>query len=329
MATVLVLGAAALRFEPSAISCTASRRTTLRSGAAAAALGWNPFGGGAALGAASAAPPGSKAGGGTTNEVVRTVDGIRQKRLGGGDIIVSEMALGTQRWGSADFNGPDEALCHEFMDRAILGSGVNLIDTAEQYPIPSSRAQPEGDTERIIGSWLAKDKGRRSKTVIASKITGGRNVNAKNIIADCEGSLRRLGTDYLDLYTLHWPARYSPQSNWGQSLEYKLETERYSSERASFREIAAAMGQLVQQGKIRGWGMCNDNCFGLTASCYAARELGVAPPVVLQNDYSILNRRIEENGVSEASSPTHENVGFMACPFSGHFVAPGWPREVT
>jgi aryl-alcohol dehydrogenase-like predicted oxidoreductase len=240
------------------------------------------------------------------------VDSIRHRRLGGGDIIVSEMGLGTQRWGSGDFNAPDEALCHKFMDRAILESGINLIDTAEQYPIPSSREQPEGDTERIIGSWLAKDPSRRSKVVIASKITGGRNVNARNIVADVEGSLRRLGTDYLDVYTLHWPARYTPQSNWGQSLEYKQNIELYSSGRASFEEIAEAMGGLVKAGKIRGWGMCNDNCYGLTASCYAARELGVAPPIVLQNDYSLLNRRIEENGVSEASSPVHENVGFMA-----------------
>ena len=75
--------------------------------------------------------------------------------------------------------------------------GINLIDTAEQYPIPSNPAafSVDGDTERIIGSWMAKDKSRRSKVVIASKITGGRNVNAANIISDCEASLKRLGTD--------------------------------------------------------------------------------------------------------------------------------------
>jgi len=225
---------------------------------------------------------------------------------------VSEMGLGTQRWGSTDFNAPGEMLCHKMMDRAILGGGINLIDTAEQYPIPSDFARQEGSTERIIGSWLAKDKARRSKVVLASKITGGRNVNARNIVKDLDGSLDRLGTDYLDLYLLHWPARYTPQSNWGQSLEYSQEMERYSGGRTSFEEVADTMSSLVRAGKIRGWGMCNDNAYGLTASAYAARALGGTPPVVMQNDYSIINRRIEENGLSEASSPTNENVGFMA-----------------
>lgn len=112
----------------------------------------------------------------------------------------------------------------------------------------------EGDTERIIGSWLAKGKGRREKVVLASKITGGRNVNARNIKADFEDSLKRLGTDYLDLYLLHWPARYSPQANWGQSLEYKRGMEAFIPPSASFEEIATAMGALVKEGKLRGWG---------------------------------------------------------------------------
>jgi len=254
----------------------------------------------------------SAAASGPTNEVVGTVDGIRQKRLGGSGIVVSEVGLGTQRWGSTDFNAPDQALCHAFMDRAILESGVNLIDTAEQYPIPSDDFRQEGYTERIIGSWLAKDKARRSQVVLASKITGSDNVNKRNIMADCEASLKRLGTDYLDVYLLHWPARYTPQSNWGQSLEFNPGVQELLGPSASFAEVAEAMGKLQQQGKIRGWGMCNDNAYGLAASVYTARALGVPPPCVLQNDYSILNRRIDENGVSEASSPMQENMGFMA-----------------
>ena len=94
--------------------------------------------------------------GGPTNEVVGVVDGIRQKRLGGSDIIVSEVGLGTQRWGSADTNAPNKEECFRMMDCAIQNSGVNLIDTAEQYPIPSDFQRPEGSTESIIGEWMAR-----------------------------------------------------------------------------------------------------------------------------------------------------------------------------
>lgn len=220
---------------------------------------------------------------GPTNEVVSVIDGIRQKRLGGSGIIVSEVGLGTQRWGSTDFNAPDQAACHAFMDKAILESGVNLIDTAEQYPIPSDEFRQEGYTEQMIGAWLKQDPGRRRKAVIASKITGADNINKRNIMADCEASLKRLGTDYLDIYLLHWPARYTPQANWGQSLEFNPGVQELLGPSVSFAEVAGAMGKLVQQGKIRGWGMANDNAYGLAASVYTARALGVAPPCVLQN----------------------------------------------
>lgn len=247
-----------------------------------------------------------------TNDVVKIVNGIKHKRLGGeGDIIVSELGLGTQRWVSEDSNAPNEALCYDFLNKAT-SSGINLIDTAEQYPIPSSSSNPEGLTETIIGNWIARSKGNREKLVIASKITGSRNVCRANIFKDCENSLKRLQTDYLDVYLLHWPARYSPQSNWGQSLEYNHDAEKFYDGHANFEEIVGAMGDLIKQGKIRGYGFCNDNCFGLTAASYTAKALGVPPPICLQNDYSLINRRIEENGVSEASSGIHLNAGFMA-----------------
>ena len=251
---------------------------------------------------------------GPTNEIIDVVEGIARKRLGGTDIVVSEMALGTQRWGGADANSPDAAACEELMNRAILERGVNLIDTAEQYPIPSDRARPEGTTERIIGEWLAKDARRREKVVLATKITGGANVTKRNIKRDLEGSLRRFKTDYIDVYTLHWPARYTPQSNWGQSLEYDYATENDSYYRgaASFEEIAEAMGELIAEGKLRGWGSCNDNAFGLTGMAYAARAVGAPPPCVMQGDFSLINRRSLENGLAEASSPIHENAGWMA-----------------
>ena len=82
-----------------------------------------------------------------------------------------------------------------------------MHDVAEQYPIPSDRSRPEGLTEEVIGRWMAKEKGRRAKVVIATKITGGSNITREQIIRDCEGSLSRLGTDYIDVYQTHWPAR--------------------------------------------------------------------------------------------------------------------------
>jgi hypothetical protein len=152
--------------------------------------------------------------GGPTNEVVGVVDGIRQKRLGGSDIIVSEVGLGTQRWGSADTNAPNKEECFRMMDCAIENSGVNLIDTAEQYPIPSDFQRPEGSTESIIGEWMARGgAARRDGVVIATKVTGGSRVSRRGIIDAVDGSLRRLKTDRIDILQTHWPARYSPQSN--------------------------------------------------------------------------------------------------------------------
>jgi len=259
---------------------------------------------------------------GPTNEVVKTVNGMRQRRLGGSDIVVSELGLGTQRWVSADFNAPNKDQVFDFMDTAILKNGVNLIDTAEQYPIPSDgKVAKEGDSEIVIGEWMRTrgfDKGEgRRKVVIASKITGGRNVTPKNIKNDCAGSLKRLGTDYLDVYQLHWPARYSPQSNWGQSLAYDLATDKASYWRGmggptSFEDLCIAMQDLIDEGKIRGWGMCNDNAYGLAGCTRTAKALGVTPPCSLQGDFSLIDRKSEENGVAEAASPFNENVGFMA-----------------
>jgi len=127
-----------------------SRRVLLRSGSAVAAASWLPgFMTPKAEAASSRLPASAK---GATNEVVETINDIKRKRLGGGDIIVSEMGLGTQRWGSNDFNAPDEAMCHKFMDRAILEGGINMIDTAEQYPLQG------GDRVQDYGRWQRQRK---------------------------------------------------------------------------------------------------------------------------------------------------------------------------
>lgn len=254
---------------------------------------------------------------GPTNEVVKVVNGIKHKRLGGTDILVSELGLGTQRWASDDFNAPSKEECYTFMDEAILKSGVNLLDTAEQYPIPSGKRAKEGETEELIGGWMKDRKVAREKVVIATKITGGRNVNPRNIKLDCEGSLKRLQTDYIDVYQLHWPQRYSPQSNWGQSLKYNIESDesqywRMMGGPTSFEDLCLSMEDLIQSGKIRGWGLCNDNAYGLTACTRTAKGLGTTPPCSIQGDFSMIDRKSEENGVAEAASKYNENVGFMS-----------------
>ena len=257
------------------------RRQLLRVGAGGMFSGI-PFFGSDKEAQAAASNDKKKRSSGPTGEVVKIVNGMKQKRLGNSDIFVSEMGLGTQRWVSTDFNAPDQELCYEFMDEAILKRGVNLIDTAEQYPIPSGGRASDGDTERVIGSWMKDRKVARSDVVISTKITGGTNINPRNIRKDCEESLKRLQTDYIDVYLCHWPQRYSPQSNWGQSLTYDLgyETSYRKSlgPPTSFEDLCSSMEELIQAGKIRGWGLCNDNAYGLTACTRTAKALGTTPP---------------------------------------------------
>jgi aryl-alcohol dehydrogenase-like predicted oxidoreductase len=297
-------------FYMAASDLSESRRTVLKAGGGIFGL---PFFGGES---AKAATP-RKNSKGPTNEVVKVVNGMKRRRLGGSDIFVSELGLGSQRWVSSDFNAPSKELCYEFMDEAILKRGVNLIDTAEQYPIPSDgRTAVEGATETMIGNWMKDRKVPRSDVVIATKITGGRNVTPRNIRQACDGSLKRLQTDYIDVYLLHWPQRYSPQANWGQSLKYNIDSDASAYWRAnggptSFEDLCLSMEDLVQKGKIRGWGLCNDNAYGLTGCTRTAKMLGTTPPCTMQGDFSILDRKSEENGVAEAASPYNENVGFM------------------
>jgi len=216
---------------------------------------------------------------------------------------------------SSDYNAPNEEECFSFLDYGILKNGINLIDTAEQYPIPSDSSHPEGNSERVIGKWMKDRNVPRDRVVIATKITGGKNITPQNIIKDCEGSLKRLQTDYIDIYQLHWPFHYSPQSNWGQSLQYNIDTDSNPYWRQlgiTYEQLCASMQQLIDKGMIRAWGLCNDNAHGLTACTRTAKMLGTTPPCSFQGDFSLIDRKSEENGVAEAASPYHENVGFMA-----------------
>ena len=177
--------------------------------------------------------------------------------LGRSGLRVSPLCLGTmtfgEDWGWGTSVEESQRILDVFMDR-----GGNFIDTANMYT--------KGHSEKIIGDHLGSSK-KRDRAVIATKFVGnlyrndpnGGGANRKAIVQQCEQSLRRLQTDYIDVYNLHWPARYTPQSNWGQSLEYNHEAEEfpYYRDHASFDEIVSAMGKLIQAGKIRGYGSCN------------------------------------------------------------------------
>ena len=182
--------------------------------------------------------------------------------LGSSDLLVSKVCLGTMTWGQQN----TEAEGIEQMDVAFNEYGINFMDTAEMYPVPT-KPETQGETDRIIAKWLA---GRdRSKVILASKVSGaseritwlpGRNgngarVSKKDIIVSVDESLKRLGTDYIDLVQIHWPDRYVPLFGGG-TYDQKLEREYYS-----FEEQLRAFDDLIKAGKVRHSKLNTHVCF--------------------------------------------------------------------
>ena len=236
---------------------------------------------------------------------------MEQRLLGKSGIKVSKIALGTMTWGEQN----TEAQAHEQLDYA-LAHGVNLIDTAEMYPVPP-RKETYATTERYIGSWI-KARGRRDDFVLASKIAGPTRVNRlenyirngndfsrAQIFEACEASLKRLQTDYLDLYQLHWPER---QVNFFG----KLGVSELAADEAftPLEEIVDALGELVKQGKIRAFGLSNETPWGVMRYLHRHEQEPDLPRVVsVQNPYNLLNRSYEV-GLSEIS--LREQVPLLA-----------------
>lgn len=222
------------------------------------------------------------------------------------DIKVSKICLGTMTWGRQN----TEAEGHEQMDYA-LEQGVNFFDTAELYSVP---ATPEtyGATEKIIGSWFKKT-GNREKVVLASKIAGGGDYtahirtggfNRKNISEAIEGSLKRLQTDYIDLYQLHWPDR-GVNCFGVRDYPYKTSTE----EAEKHLEILETLNDFVKQGKIKHVGLSNETPWGTMKYLQTAEQHDLTRMVTIQNSYSLIHRGYEV-GMSEVSM--RENIGLLA-----------------
>jgi aryl-alcohol dehydrogenase-like predicted oxidoreductase len=221
---------------------------------------------------------------------------MQKVQLGRSGLQVTPICLGTMTFGEQ----VDEATAHAILDRS-LERGVNFIDTAEMYSVPA-RAPTFGATEAIIGNWFAKRPGARQKLVLATKVAGpsrgmpwvreSEGLTSKDIVASCEGSLRRLKTDVIDLYQIHWPERNVPM--FGQ-MYFDPSKERTQT---PIREQLEALGQLVKAGKVRHIGLSNETPYGVHEFVRMAEEHGLPRIATVQNVYNLLSRALE-NGLDE------------------------------
>lgn len=232
---------------------------------------------------------------------------MQYHRIPHSSLEVSVLGLGTMTYGEQN----TEAEAHQQLDYAVA-AGINLIDTAEMYPVPP-RPETQGLTESYIGSWI-KARGNREKIVLASKVAGpsrgndasirpGQVLDRKNIRAALDASLKRLNTDYLDLYQLHWPQR---PTNFFGKLGYTY-TEDNSA--VTLLETLEALNEQVRAGKIRYIGVSNETPWGVMRYLQLAEKHDLPRIVSIQNPYSLLNRSFEI-GLAEISQ--HEGVELLA-----------------
>ena len=228
------------------------------------------------------------------------------RTLGRTDLKVTSLCLGTMTWGEQN----TEPEGHEQMDYAVA-QGINFFDVAEMYPVPP-KAETYGRTEEIIGTWF-KARGARSKIVLATKIAGpgampwirgGAKLDRASVLAACDSSLKRLQTDYIDLYQIHWPAR---STNYFGQLGYPGSADAPNA--ARIEETLSALGELVKAGKVRHVGLSNETPWGVAEYLRLSGTLALPRPVSIQNPYSLLNRSFEV-GLAEFSH--REQLGLLA-----------------
>jgi aryl-alcohol dehydrogenase-like predicted oxidoreductase len=220
---------------------------------------------------------------------------MQQVRLGHTGISVSKLCLGTMTWGSQN----SQAEGHAQADLA-LAAGVNFWDTAEMYPVNPVLAETIGRTEEIIGAWFAT-RGGRDRVVLASKVCGGGRdiiragapVTGLVLRAAVEASLRRLQTDYIDLFQLHWPDRasYHFRDIWGFDARggdrAKID--------AQIIDILQVTAQLIAEGKIRHLALSNESVWGAARWLALSEQLGLPRVMTVQNEYSLLCRQFDSD----------------------------------
>ena len=234
---------------------------------------------------------------------------MKYNELGQSGIKVSELCLGSMTWGSQ--NSQEDA------NRQIeisLDHGINFLDTAEMYPTTPRSAETQGDTERIIGKWIDKNK-RRTDLILATKITGkgfksirnGSPISASNLRTALEGSLKRLQTDYIDLYQLHWANRgsYHFRQNWN----YNPTGQETYKELDDIFNILNELNNFVKEGKIRTIGLSNETAWGTIQFTKIAKENSFPKIVSIQNEYSLMCRHFD---LDLAEVCHHEKIGLLS-----------------
>lgn len=232
---------------------------------------------------------------------------FEMRRLGRTDINVTSICLGTMTWGEQ--NTENEA--HAQLDYAV-GEGINFIDTAEMYPVPG-RAETQGRTEQHIGTWLAGRK-KRDDVIIASKITGLSGMSwtrdkdnmtrhtPAQIDEAVEKSLRRLQTDYIDLYQLHWPDRGIPGFGFHSYHDYD------TSDMVPLADILGALARHIEKGNIRHIGVSNESAWGTMKFLELSETHGLPRIASIQNVYSLVARRFD---YAQAEIAMREQVGLL------------------
>jgi aryl-alcohol dehydrogenase-like predicted oxidoreductase len=230
--------------------------------------------------------------------------------LGRSDLQVSPVCLGTMTFGEQ----VGEADAHAILDRAVE-RGVNFFDTAEMYSVPP-RAETYGVTETILGRWLARRPGLRRQLVLASKVAGpsrgmpwirggAPDLTPADIVAACDASLRRLQTDVIDLYQIHWPNRNAP--SFGALYFDPSRDAAYTS----IHDQLQALAGLVQAGKVRYIGLSNETPYGVAEFVRVAEAHGLPRILTVQNPYCLVNRSLD-NGLDEVM----HRLGVALIPYS-------------
>ena len=234
---------------------------------------------------------------------------MQKRKLGSSDLQVTDLCLGSMTWGTQ--NTAEEG--HDQIDMA-LDAGINFIDTAEMYPVNPISAETIGRTEQIIGQWFERDS-RRKDVVLATKHSGagveyvraGAGISSGSIGETIEGSLRRLKTDYIDLYQFHWPNRgsYMFRKNWN----YDPTDQNRAETIAHMEDALGALQQEVKRGTIRAFGLSNESAWGMAQWAAVADRVGGPRPVAVQNEYSLMCR-LADTDVAEAC--INEQIDMLA-----------------